>query len=475
MPLHNLNNKWGIGMTRKFLQLSKKDDFQEILEGLSIAISPSLLKFLNIDLNNTVYVCVAKIIIPVNVQTHSLEKQDIIFSSDLEKTLLLPKEIKTFLIPYYNKNQIIHLGPVIGILTDINDNKEDISFPAIQHLCKELAEELVQIGGFFYVFGLQNFEEDKIYGYFLDNHTWTKQLFPYPNVIYNRLHSRKADASTTFLKLKKILEEKEIPIFNSKFFAKDETNQLLADQASIDKHLPVTEKLTEQGFFSMLKTFPILYVKPVHGSQGRNIIHIEHIDDHFIATISSGKKKGKGQLFTEKKKLWMWLKNYVKNKSYICQQGIDFQKWQGRPLDFRILCHKNYQGYWTITSTVARIAQKDAIVANLAQGAEMKAAKIVLNELLNTENASPKLEELKVLAIKIATILSENTEGYLGELGIDIGMDKQGHLWIIEVNSKPSKKLEEHIEKTRPSTKALLDYFIALSFSPCLKELSEDE
>lgn len=475
MPLHNLNNKWGIGMTRKFLQLSKKDDFQEILEGLSIAISPSLLKFLNIDLNNTVYVCVAKIIIPVNVQTHSLEKQDIIFSSDLEKTLLLPKEIKTFLIPYNNKNQIIHLGPVIGILTDINDNKEDISFPAIQHLCKELAEELVQIGGFFYVFGLQNFEEDKIYGYFLDNHTWTKQLFPYPNVIYNRLHSRKADASTTFLKLKKILEEKEIPIFNSKFFAKDETNQLLADQASIDKHLPVTEKLTEQGFFSMLKTFPILYVKPVHGSQGRNIIHIEHIDDHFIATISSGKRKGKGQLFTEKKKLWKWLKNYVKNKNYICQQGIDFQKWQGRPLDFRILCHKNYQGHWTITSTVARIAQKDAIVANLAQGAEMKAAKIVLNELLNTDNTSQKLEELKVLAIKIATILSENTEGYLGELGIDIGMDKQGHLWIIEVNSKPSKKLEEHIEKTRPSTKALLDYFIALSFSPCLKELSEDE
>lgn len=105
----------------------------------------------------------------------------------------------------------------------------------------------------------------------------------------------------------------------------------------------------------------------------------------------------------------------------------------------------------------------------------MKPAKAVLNELLHTENAEQKLEELKILAIKIANLLNKNTDGYLGELGIDIGMDKQGHLWIIEVNSKPSKKLEEHIEKTRPSTKALLEYFITLSFSPCLKELSDDE
>lgn len=462
-------------MTLKFLQLYKKDDFQETLEGLSVAISPSLLKFLNINLNKPVYVCVAKMKVPVAVETHSLEKQDIVLSPDLEKILLLPKEIENFLIPYFNKNQLIHLGPVIGILTEVNDNKDVISFPAIQHLCKELAEELAQIGGFFYLFGLQNFHEDKIHGYFYHDHTWTKHHFPYPDVIYNRLHSRRADASTTFLKLKKMLEDKEIPIFNSRFFSKDETYQLLVKNSTIENHLPLTGKLTYSNLISMLKIFPLLYIKPVHGSQGRNIIHMEFLNNQYIATISSGKKKGKSQLFTDEKKLWKWLEGYAKRRSYICQQGIDFQKWQGRSLDFRILCHKNYQNNWTITSTVARIAQKKAIVANLAQGAEMQPAKVVLNELLNPERASHILEELKALALKIANILSDNTDGYLGELGIDIGMDKKGHLWVIEVNSKPSKKLEEHIEKTRPSTKALLEYFIALSFSPCLKEISKDE
>lgn len=462
-------------MTLKFLQLFKKNDFQEKLEGLSIAISHSLLKFLNINLNDPVYVCVAKMRLQVAVEIHALEKQDIVFSPNLEEALLLPKEIENFLIPYFNKNQTLHLGPVIGILTEVNDHKEEISFPSIQHLCKELAEELAQIGGFFYLFGLQNFQEDKIHGYFFNNHTWTKHHFPYPNVIYNRLHSRKADASTTFIKLKKLLEEKEIPIFNSRFFSKDETYQLLAKNTTIKKHLPLTEQLTYQNFNSMLKIFPLLYVKPVHGSQGRNIIHMETVDNHYIATLSSGKKKGKSQQFTEKQKLWKWLEGYAKRRSYICQQGIDFQKWNGRSLDFRILCHKNFENNWTITSTVARIAQQKAIVANLAQGAEMKPAKVVLNDLLNTENASQKLEELKALALEIANILSENTNGYLGELGIDIGMDKKGQLWVIEVNSKPSKKLEEHIEKTRPSTKALLEYFIALSFSPCLKEISKDE
>ncbi|WP_400246321.1 YheC/YheD family protein [Niallia sp. JL1B1071] len=461
-------------MTLKFLQLFKKDDFQEALEGLSIAISPTLLKFLNINLNDPVYVCVAKRNVQVAVQTHSLEKQAIVFSSDLEKRLLLPKETNTFLIPYFNKNQLFHLGPVIGILTEVNDDKEDITFPAIQHLCKELTEELAQIGGFFYLFGLQNIQEDKINGYFFDNNTWTKRHFSYPNVIYNRLHSRKADSSTAFLKLKKLLEEKEIPIFNSRFFSKDETYQLLIKNPTMNEHLPLTKQLTYQNFISMLK-FPLLYVKPVHGSQGRNIIHIEKLDNRFIATISSGKRKGKTQLFSDEEKLWKWLEGYAKRRSYICQQGIDFLKSQERSLDFRILCHKNYQGNWTITSIVARIAQKKAIVANLAQGAEMKPAKAVLHELLTTEKTGQKLEELKALALEIAGILSENTDGYLGELGIDIGMDKQGHLWVIEVNSKPSKKLEDHIEKTRPSTKALLEYFIALSFSPCLKEISEDE
>lgn len=113
------------------------------------------------------YVCVAKMRLQVAVEIHALEKQDIVFSPNLEEALLLPKEIETFLIPYFNKNQTLHLGPVIGILTEVNDHKEDISFPSIQHLCKELAEELAQIGGFFYLFGLQNFQEDKIHGYFL--------------------------------------------------------------------------------------------------------------------------------------------------------------------------------------------------------------------------------------------------------------------------------------------------------------------
>ena len=462
-------------MTLKYLQLTKKEDELKTLEGLSIAISPSLLRFLNINIQEAVYVCVARLTVQVTVQTHALDKQDIIFSSALEEALLLPKEIETFLIPYFNNNQSIHLGPVIGILTEVNDHKGALSLPALHHLCIELTEELSHIGGFFYLFGLQDFQEDQIHGYFFHNNTWNRQYLPYPHVIYNRLHSRKADASAAFFKLKWVLEEKNIPIFNSRFFSKDETYQLLVKKSSLAPHLPMTEQLTEQAFISMLNKFPILFVKPVTGSQGRNIIYIESNNNQFIATPSSGKRKGKSQLFTDGKKLWKWMEGYAKKRSYICQQGIAFQKWQNRSLDFRILCHKNYQGNWAVTSTVARIAQKDAIVANLAQGAEMESAKNILKQLIPTEYALPKLEEMKALAIATANILSENTDGYLGELGIDIGMDRQGHLWIIEVNSKPSKKLEEHIEKTRPSTKALLEYFIALSFSPCLKELSEDE
>ncbi|MEM5594248.1 hypothetical protein AAHH67_25345 [Niallia circulans] len=65
----------------------------------------------------------------------------------------------------------------------MNDDKEDISFPAIQHLCKELTEELTQIGGFFYLFGLQHVQDDFVHGYFLlitpglNNHSLIRMLF----------------------------------------------------------------------------------------------------------------------------------------------------------------------------------------------------------------------------------------------------------------------------------------------------------
>jgi hypothetical protein len=50
-------------------------------------------------------------------------------------------------------------------------------------------------------------------------------------------------------------------------------------------------------------------------------------------------------------------------------------------------------------------------------------------------------------------------------------VDQEGKLWIIEVNSKPSKNFEDGLGKIRPSAKALIQFCTLLAFdSTIVKE-----
>jgi Tubulin-tyrosine ligase family. len=52
-----------------------------------------------------------------------------------------------------------------------------------------------------------------------------------------------------------------------------------------------------------------------------------------------------------------------------------------------------------------------------------------------------KNREIKELCFKVASTMERNGDLW-GELGLDLGIDKQGHPWLIEVNSKPRKTTE---------------------------------
>ena len=71
----------------------------------------------------------------------------------------------------------------------------------------------------------------------------------------------------------------------------------------------------------------------------------------------------------------------------------------------------------------------------------------------------------------------ESIQGHYAEFGIDLGVDTRGHIWLLEVNSKPSKSTtavqqpgDEEGEHTpsrpRPSVIRMLDYAAFLSGFP---------
>jgi hypothetical protein len=61
-----------------------------------------------------------------------------------------------------------------------------------------------------------------------------------------------------------------------------------------------------------------------------------------------------------------------------------------------------------------------------------------LEEQFNPNQAKTMIDQINTLCCYIPPLL-EHHVGRLAELGIDIGIDQSGLIWVIEVNSKPGR------------------------------------
>ena len=433
-----------------------------------IKISHSLIHYWNADINKPLYIKAGAHIFETIIEEGFITKDEIFICEGLLQDLLLPVEERNFLAHFDRHSNTLTLGPIFGLLTEINENNETADTPhfrSIHKFCEELDQLTSDIGGFFYVFRLQDFSDDGIYGYYFQDGGWIKTQVPFPDVIYNRIHSRKLDSSKHFQVLKTKLLAKNIHLFNDQFLSKEKVANLLKEEDYLRPYLPETASLTENTLREMINRYPVLFLKPIHGSQGRNIIKLSSQNNGLLAELSTGSIKERGIEFSGFQPFFQWLQPFLKKRTYLVQQGIPLIKYKNNQLDFRILCQRNSHNSWKATSGVARVSANDQFVANIARGGQMIKPLRVLTSLSNRENAMQQLSLMKELAIEIASIISQKSDGLVGELGIDIGLDENGKPWIIEVNSKPSKNFEEETSKIRPSAKALLEYVIFLTFS----------
>lgn len=430
----------------------------------TIQISQSLSQYWDIDHNLTLNLSIGQKVREVLIIKTGKAKNEIYLCHELFDFFRLPDRQIKLLALYSKIDNTLYLGPVIALLTEISTTEKKIKFNSMEAFCQELHFGLANSGGLFYIFNIKDFSEVNIMGYHYNNEIWEKTTLPHPTIIYNRIHSRKLESSTHFNNLKKLLNKLEIPIFNDCFLSKELVHNILHNEEHMQVFLPETVRLSEDSLSNLLKKHSTLFLKPINGSQGRNIIRITRNTDSLVVDLSSGKDKGVGKTFTDNSILYQWLRPIFHSGNYICQEGISFKQYLNKSLDFRVLCHKNYQNNWNVTSVVARIAAEKQFVSNIARGGEVIKPIKVLTNLFGRNTALQQLALIQELAIETATIIEQNQLGMIAELGIDIGVDDKGEIWIIEVNSKPSKRYEDHTMKIRPSAKALLEYCTAISF-----------
>jgi len=370
-------------------------------------------------------------------------------------------------IAYNRRTQTIRLGPVIGILLPRAGQHADRPFGNITSFCKELHRASRTYGGIVYFFTPDDTSHEEIHGWRIVYDRFTRMHVPLPDIVYNRLTTRRLENKDSVQQFFTYVKSRHRgSIFNEKFLDKNEVFHALARNVAIHKHLPESHLLTRyEQLNTMCKRYGSVFLKPVTGSLGKGIIRVSRSKDRILcqyASLNGAIRKSYPSL----SKAFSTIKSKVRGKRYLIQQGLTLITVQERPVDFRALVQKNDRNEWTITSIVGRIASNQSFVSNVARGGTMCTARAALTQSSLPDHLHTAVyKRLHKAALAIAQTLESEIPYHFAELGIDLAVDQAGRVWLLEVNSKPSKQDGTPLTdgKIRPSVKKLLQYSRFLS------------
>jgi len=366
-------------------------------------------------------------------------------SANIWKTLSLPFEANVHL---YAKDEVLHIGPLIGIFTaGFTSSKQrpvaDRSLMFAQYLTA--AEKM---GGYFFLFGSHVIDWDNgtISGYFYTKTGWEQFDVPFPHVVYNRIPNRKAEQLPILQKIKENMQNHYfIPWFNSGFFNKWTIYEKLRQDERVNHCLPETViNPSLEKIEAMLHEYKHIYVKPANGSLGIGIHHIirREKDGMFYCRF---KDQNENKIIIKRYPTIKQLvdAHFLPSERYnlVVQQGVSLLKINNRSLDFRIHTNKNIHGQWKISAMAAKISAYNQLTTHIANGGSVKS----IDELIQENRLfEPYIEKLKQITLLLSQSLEEKLEGFHGEFGFDMGVDKNGNIWMFEVNSKPGRAIFIH-------------------------------
>ncbi len=289
------------------------------------------------------------------------------------------------------------------------------------------------------------------YSYSEDSETWYKGQFPLPDIVYNRVPMREDEMLPDVRKkIAACLKHPTIRLFNPAFFNKWSLFEWLNLSKSTRPYIPATRKLVSRiGLRRMLQQHPFLYLKPISGKAGVGIMSVRvHPDKpHPYRLKMQQKRKSRTYRCSTLSSLWLQIKKQSAGEAYIAQQGIELAAVSDRQFDLRALLQKNQRGQWDITGIGARVAGTTSITTHVPRGGSIEDPEKMLVGSFGTEQARKLMVKAKNAALLIARQIERSSGQVLGEMSMDLGVDRTGGVWFFEANSKPMKFDEPHIRQ----------------------------
>ncbi|OXM83736.1 YheC/YheD family protein [Paenibacillus rigui] len=208
-----------------------------------------------------------------------------------------------------------------------------------------------------------------------------------------------------------------------------EKTRVLLKHGSVAARVPETRRFAPSQLSGMLARYGRVVAKPTTGTGGSGLILIS--------------KQGKGYTYHYQGSvryaatfaaLLTAVHRIRRGRSYLLQRAIPLARINGRPLDFRVKI-VNKGSKWVITAIVGRLARPGLFVTNLCKGGTQLKSDMAIRRALSVSPARLK-GEMRTLTHHCAGLLVQAFPG-LGQLGFDYGVDNNGRIWILEVNTQP--------------------------------------
>lgn len=306
--------------------------------------------------------------------------------------------------------------------------------------------------------------EKKVKGKFFchESNSWQENLFELPMFVYDRCFYESEEIFKNHFPLVSWLKSQpDIYFLGHGLPNKWGVHTILKDDHLINPFLPDTKLVTKPSVvFSMLAREKSVLLKPISGSQGKGIFVLKCKDNGYELFAKKSGVPFHKQI--SKRQVEHLINKVTSKRKYLVQPFLQLTNQDQRPFDLRIFLQKNKEGKWTVVGRGIRTGKIGDYTSNLGSGGEVSSFEEWLHHL-PMDAWQPFQQTLITLVERIPNILEKNGQ-QLFEVGLDFGFALDGKLWLLEVNSKPGRKVITTCfpDKKNSLAKAPIDYCLYL-------------
>jgi glutathione synthase/RimK-type ligase-like ATP-grasp enzyme len=270
---------------------------------------------------------------------------------------------------------------------------------------------------------------------------WRKGIYPIPKLLYDRISYKSVSQMRSYHAMIKLLvTEHNSVLLGRGLPGKWKVYNMMKNENKLDEFLPKTIQYRPHlDLTQKLIEYPSLFFKPASGSNGKGVFKLSIEPTGCLIRGRSASNDPFTKQCTTFQECHFWIRQFIGSRSYVIQPYLELTTIDDQPFDIRILVQKNKDGEWLETGRAVRLGAKNGITSNLHGGGIAIKPSSFLQKYYSSEQISSIAEQTQLVVNHVPHIL-EKKHGDLLELGIDIGVDRDGRIWILEVNSKPGKK-----------------------------------